>query len=71
VLGNAEWVNSMSPTAEHVFEYTVKEGDLAPQGIEIAGPISLDGGGITDVFGNPSVLTFRAVRSPAVRIMVM
>jgi hypothetical protein len=71
VLGNAEWVNAMSPTAEHVFEYTVKEGDAAPQGIEIAGPISLDGGGITDVFGNPSVLTFRAVRSPAVRIMVM
>ena len=71
VLGNAEWVNAMSPTAEHVFEYTVKEGDAAPQGIEIAGPISLHGGAITDVFGNPSVLTFRAVRSPDVRIMVM
>ncbi len=69
VLGNAEWVNPMSPTEEHVFEYTVKEGDSAPQGIEIAGPIS--GGAITDVFGNQSVLTFRAVRSPDVRIMVM
>ena len=69
VLGNAEWVNPMSPTAEHVFEYTVKDGDAAPQGIEIVGPIS--GGVITDVFGNQSVRTFRAVRSPGVRIMVM
>jgi hypothetical protein len=71
VLGSATWVNPMSPTAEHVFEYTVKNGDVAPQGIEIAGPISLNGGAIVDVFGNPSVLTFRAVRSPRVQIMVM
>lgn len=71
VLGSATWVNPMSPTAEHVFEYTVKDGDEAPQGIEIAGPISLNGGAITDVFGNQSVLTFRSVRLPGVRIMVM
>jgi len=69
VLGTAAWVNSGTAAAtEHVFRYVVEDGDSAPRGIEITGPIVLNGGAITDSVGNPSVLSFKALKVAIVRI---
>jgi len=69
VLGAAEFVNPQSgPNAEYVFRYTVKAGDAARRGLQIEGPITLNGSTISDIVGNNSVLTFKPLRVPLVLI---
>jgi len=69
VLGNAEFVNPQSgPNTEYVFRYTVKAGDAAPRGVQIEGPIALNGGSISDLAGNATVPTFKALRVPRLLI---
>jgi len=70
VLGNADLVFLDATETSYLFRYEVKAGDSAPRGVQITGPIELNGGLIRDrFFNNESVLTFKARRVPAIKIV--
>ena len=57
---NATYVSG-SNTPNLVFRYTVAAGDVDADGIQVSGPISLNGGIIKDVAGNEAILTLNTV----------
>ncbi|MGI9447611.1 MAG: beta strand repeat-containing protein, partial [Pirellulales bacterium] len=57
-LGRPAAFVSGEGTSILVFEYVVQAGDLDPDGIEVAGPIFLNGGTIQDLDTNDAVLAF-------------
>ncbi|MCP2043814.1 Ig-like domain-containing protein [Pontibacter sp. HSC-36F09] len=54
-----------SGTSALSFRYTVQSGDLDTDGITLSAAIALNGGTITDAFGNTAVLTLNGVSSTA------
>ena len=57
---NATYLSG-SNSSDLVFRYTVAAGDLDEDGIEVGGPITLDGGIIKDLAGNEAILTLNSV----------
>jgi hypothetical protein len=60
---------SGSGSTAHTFTYTVNAGDLDTDGISTVGAsINLNGGTITDAFGDTATVTFTAMNYPAKKV---